>query len=56
MLSEIRCVYDLSVHTVTLTFLFFLLFFFCMQGDAKVEGEVLETVTLCFVSAGSKTG
>ncbi|KAI4819119.1 hypothetical protein KUCAC02_004396, partial [Chaenocephalus aceratus] len=27
-----------------------------IQGDAKVEGEVSETVTLCFVSAGWKTG
>lgn len=45
------CVCELQVHTATLTFLFF-----CMQGDAKVEGEVSETVTLCFVSAGCKAG
>lgn len=32
------------------------LFFFRMQGDAKVEGEVSETVTLCFVSAGCMAG
>lgn len=51
VLSKIWCVCELSVHMNTLTFLFY-----CMQGDAKVEGEVSETVTLCFVSAGCKAG
>lgn len=35
---------------------FFFVFFFNTKDDAKVEREVSETVTLCFVSAGCKAG
>ena len=46
------CVYARDWHFFSL----FFFFFSRMQGDAKVEGEVSETVTMCFVSAGCMAG
>lgn len=47
--------YDTS-HCSTDRFFFCFVFFFNTKDDAKVEREVSETVTLCFVSAGCKAG
>lgn len=45
----------MTLRTIALTGFFFVVFF-NTKDDAKVEREVSETVTLCFVSAGCKAG
>lgn len=52
VMRSVGLVERMTLHTNTLTVLFCLCMCTgaCLQGDAKVERNVSETVTLCFVS------